>query len=517
MVLDNSGSMMAELRRGRRRSRVVLTALAITAGGLAAMATREGVGLSNDSFVYLSVARHLVEGKGLLVSPCVSYEAGTSPGENPATLTHFPPLYPMAVAALGRLGLDLRESARWLNITLFAVNVAIFGSALIGRCGSVIPPLVATLWIVLSFDLLYLHVMAWSEPLSLTLGFGGLVLLGSWLDKREQRTTGLLLATALTGLAAVTRYAGVVYIGVGVSGLLTIGSSPRILRLRNALLFGVFASLPLLCVLIHNLATAGRAVNRQWEFHPPELGRVRQLFDTLLSWISPANLPAPSSTALGAGAVVGAIAVHFWFRGVTPVRDPRIVRGLPARTLERLLTLFVPAYLVFVLASMTFVDRGIPTDFRLFAPLHLAVAALAALAADGLPTRYHVPRRLRAVTVVALAGLLFLKYSSVTKFEDLAGRHGFELSVNERTSSLLASVRGLPVGVRVYSNLSAMTSFLADRPVWPLASAGDADDAIIAYYTWGPPAEVPAEVAALRRFSHPVQIVRDGCLYSRQK
>ncbi len=510
---------MTALRRSRRWSLVGLTALTIAAGGLAARATRAGVGLSNDSFVYLSAARHLAEGRGLLVSPCVSYEGGTwaALGENPVTLTHFPPLYPAAVAALGRLGLDLRESARWLNVVLFSVNVAIFGLALFGRCRSDIPPLVATLWIVLSFDLIYLHVMAWSEPLSLALGFGGLTILGSWIDGRGPRSAGLLLAAALTGLAAVTRYAGVVFIGVGVAGLLAIGSSPQMLRRKNTILFGGFASLPMLCLLIHNSANAGRLVNRRLEFHPPELVRLRELVSTLVSWVIPANLPAPERIAVGAGALVGAVVLHFWLRRAKPVRDQRIVRLSPPRALERLLTLFVPAYLVFVLASMTFFDRAIPTDFRLLAPLHLAVAALAAFAADGLATRSGLPRRIRTVIVVALALLLVVKYSSATRFADLAGRHGLELSVTERTSSLLASVRRLPAGVRVYSNLSAMTSFLADRPVWPIATARYSEDATIAYYNWGPSAEVPAEVAELGRFSHPVQSLRDGCLYNMRK
>jgi hypothetical protein len=515
----NCNLLLNHARRCRRRSLLVVAALAIAGGGLAVRATRGGVGLSNDSFVYLSAARHLVEGKGLLVSPCVSYEAGTraAPGENPVTLTHFPPLYPAAVAALGRLGLDLREAARWLNVVLFSVNVAIVGLALIGRSRTGISPLVATLWIVCSFDLIYLHVMAWSEPLSLALGFGGLTLLGSWLDGQGPRTAGLLLAAALAGLAAVTRYAGLVYVIVGVAGLLAIGSSPQMPRVRNALLFGGFASLPLLCVLIHNSANAGRVVNRRLEFHPPELARVGQLFDTLVSWVLPANLPAPSRTALGAGLVVGAIAIHFWFQRATPVRERRFGRGSPSRALGRLLTIFVPAYFIFVFASMTFVDRAIPINFRLLAPLHVAVAALAALAAEDLATRYHLPRRLRNVILVALAGLLLVKYSSVTRFADLAGMQGLELSMTERKSSLLACVRGLPPGVRIYSNLSAMTSFLADRPVWPLASAQDADDAMIAYYNSGPPAEVPAEIAALRRFSHPVQSTRDGIIYSMRK
>jgi hypothetical protein len=120
-------------------------------------------------------------------------------------LTHFPPLYPAILAALGTLGFDLSDAARWMNAALFSVNLAIIGLAL--RCArhSRVVPLLAMLWMLLSVDLIYLHAMALSEPLCLALGFSGLAMLASSLEGDRLNASRLAIAAGLTGPWMVCR------------------------------------------------------------------------------------------------------------------------------------------------------------------------------------------------------------------------------------------------------------------------------------------------------------------------
>src|SRR5262249_45641382 len=140
----------------------------------------------------------------------------------PVPLTHFPPLYPAALAAVARWGLGLRDAARWLNAALFSFNVALVGLTLLGRCRSSAIALAATLWMVLSVDLICLHVMVWSEPLSLAFGFACLIILSSSLEGRLARTVGVPVAAALAGMALATRYAGAAYALAGILALLVV-------------------------------------------------------------------------------------------------------------------------------------------------------------------------------------------------------------------------------------------------------------------------------------------------------
>jgi hypothetical protein len=175
----------------------------------------------------------------------------------------------------------------------------------------------------------------------------------------------------------------------------------------------------------------------------------------------------------------------------------------------------VPCYLVFVVTSKALLDYGIPIDFRILAPVHVALILLASLAGSGLAARYRLPIRFWVAAFSVLTGLLVSRYVAATRFAVTTRERGLELSSLERKSELMAAVRALPTGAEIYSNLSAMTSFLADRPVWPLAHAMKADAAYLAYYD--DDGEFPAHSFPIDESSRSrlraIKVLRDGCLY----
>ena len=368
---------------------------------------------------------------------------------------------------------------------------------------------------VLSVDLIYVHAMAWSEPLSLALGFGGLICLGAWLEGRGPRSFGLPLAAALSGLAAVARYAGVVYIGVGALALVAIAWAPRRRRLRACLLFLGIAAQPLLLLALHNATIAGRLANRRLIFYAPQPGLAVQALDTAFSWVVPKNLPSGITVTMAGAILVLTIALYGRIRRMAATRTRAFASSARLKPTDWILASFIPGYLAFVLVSKTFLDHGIPIDFRLLAPVHVATVALAALAADRLTANYQLPRRSRALALGLLAALLVSRYAAATRFAAGAADSGLELAAIERRSQLLSTVRDLPAGAQIYSNFSAMTSFMADRPVWPLTTLSDSDEAYVADYNykWGFHPERPEELEALRLRLHLVKIVSDGGLY----
>jgi hypothetical protein len=418
---------------------VILMVLVVLAAGLAARATRAGVGPSNDSLVYPSAASHLGNVRGFCVSPCLSDEAAGSDidGEEGTPLTHFPPLSQTGLAALRILGLEPREAARWLHVSLFSLKVAIIGLMLLGQCRSAVLALAAVLWIMLSADLRHLHRMAWSEPLCLALGFGGLAVLGRWLEGRESRQTGLLIAAALTGLAAVTRYVGLVYVGVGTLGLIAIRWGPRQRRARMSLLFLGLACLPLILVLVQNLANTGRVFNRQIVFHSHGRVHLRQAVEAVHSWIAPENLPLLMRVVLGAGLATVLAALYIANRIDRTDSDRSNDRESRLLPLEWLLAAFIPSYALCLLVSTSFFDQWIPSNFRLLAPVQMALIPLAALAAERLSTNLRSPRALRAVALVVLVSVLAVRMVAVMRLAPQAGDRGLEFTSIDRSSPLL--------------------------------------------------------------------------------
>jgi hypothetical protein len=151
----------------------------------------------------------------------------------------------------------------------------------------------------------------------------------------------------------------------------------------------------------------------------------------------------------------------------------------------------------------------------MLAPVHVALILLASLAGSSLAARCRLPVRFWIVAFGVLGCLLVARCVVATRFAIDSRERGLDLSSVERDSELLAAVRALPAGAEVYSNLSAMTAFLADRPVWPIAQAMHADRAYLAYYNhnWEFSARrVPIDERWRSRL-HEVKVVRDGCLY----
>ena len=68
------------------------------------LCTPGGIGIYSDSVVYVGVARNLLRGEG------VTYFDDNG---RMAPVTHYAPLYPLVVSALGLAGIDPLEGVRW--------------------------------------------------------------------------------------------------------------------------------------------------------------------------------------------------------------------------------------------------------------------------------------------------------------------------------------------------------------------------------------------------------------------
>lgn len=95
-------------------------------------------------------------------------------------------------------------------------------------------------------------------------------------------------ATVAYALAALTRYAGLVFIIAAGLSLLLLREGKIKSRLSDALLFGFGGSLPILIFLCRNWILAGNATNRPAPYwHPPELQAILDGVHVVLMWFLP--------------------------------------------------------------------------------------------------------------------------------------------------------------------------------------------------------------------------------------
>ena len=130
-------------------------------------ATTKGLYVSPDAVFYVGTARNWLDGRGLTPPP------GLPP------LEHFPPLFTLLLAALGKLGLDPLDGARVVNVVALAGTVLLVGLVVRSRTGSLVAALAASVLTAAATDLLTYSASALTEPLFILLAVAGLVVLAA--------------------------------------------------------------------------------------------------------------------------------------------------------------------------------------------------------------------------------------------------------------------------------------------------------------------------------------------------
>src|SRR5262249_23129537 len=80
-----------------------------------------GIQLGNDSYQYLSVARHLAHGEA--ETSIIHFDVERESGRLPSPITTFPLVYPAVVAVVHAMGLKLRTQAVLVSVLAFVATV----------------------------------------------------------------------------------------------------------------------------------------------------------------------------------------------------------------------------------------------------------------------------------------------------------------------------------------------------------------------------------------------------------
>ena len=189
-------------------------------------------------------------------------------------LVGWPPLFPLLIAALGWVGIEPLEAGRWVNAIAFGLTILAAGLWLHANLRSRLLVLATSGVIAASLPLTDLASHFLTDSCFVLLTLLALIQLASFLNSKKDSLWPLLWAAAYTALAALTRYPGVVLIGVGVLLLLGRRTLPLTARLKDASVFGVVSSLPLAAFLTRNWVVSGSLTG-------PRKGSGHSLSDTL--------------------------------------------------------------------------------------------------------------------------------------------------------------------------------------------------------------------------------------------
>ena len=427
--------------------------------------------MSPDSTQYLATARSVASGD----APMTVWWLG-----RPEPLAHFPPVYPLVIAFITRLGLSAPQAAWLVQLVLAPTNVILTAwcasriaggtSAQRRRLG-----MVAALATAASTTVLIVHSMAWSEPLFISLLLGAMLCLGDAVDSAQSRRApsapaALALSGILMGVATITRYAGVAFVG-GATLLILIQKRYTVRdRVVRATLFATLSVMPLVCWLLYNEARGTTGTNREIAFHPVPPREWAEIAKPIGRWFVPSLDARPFQLIALVLCAVLLLALLVTSGRFGMGRGPRQhVAGsrasadsewrAPSASLAMICAVLPACYLAFLIVSKTFLDRAIDLDDRLLSPI---LPPIIALVTSTVALRLRRPPALtrgswngvRSTVLVSVALYFVSQALGSIRYWRRVHETGVGVKAEARNAPALIQLsRALPRGARMYSNL----------------------------------------------------------------
>lgn len=316
--------------------------------GIICLFTRHsGIGISPDSVSYLSTARSLSSGHGFIEFDQMPF-------------IDFPVLYPIFLASIHFVTrIDPLQFAPVMNGLLFGLLIYLSG-AMMNRFSAVSKwyKWIMLSCMVLSPCLLEVYPMMWSETIFLLFTLLYIITLTHYFQTHELKA--LLIASSITALACVTRYAGITMIGTGCMLIIFDFYFVPGRKLKHLLIFGLISSSLLVVNLIRNRLAAGFLTGQRQKGVTPLFDNISYYGSVICDW-----LPLEKGNygfSLGIGLLVllvfAALIIGF------------ILLRRYKHSYESVATSFGFVYSIFIIASAT-VSRYQQLNSRLLCPLFI--------------------------------------------------------------------------------------------------------------------------------------------------
>lgn len=311
------------------------------------------VGVTPDSVVYLEAAESILAGNGVVVD------------DKP--MTHYPPGYPLLIAAIAFFSSDTLVGARQLNLLLFAYSTLLIGGiSYLATSRSILAGASASLFFLCAPAVFNVHMLALSEAPYILASLISVFLLLMYL--RHSSNWILVGLTFALALALSLRYVGVTLLPPICIALLLFSKQPFAKRVIDCFVTSLGALLPLVCWFIRNRVLTDSATNRPISFHPIEIDRFRAGLESIVGFWVPVRIDLYSQVMLFTFLLIimlfgaeSSLRAYF--------RDKSIDNLGPAATIVSMI--FIITYSVFLLFSISFIDAYTPLDARIMLPLNI--------------------------------------------------------------------------------------------------------------------------------------------------
>ena len=422
---------------------------------LLAYSTPYGLGLNDDSIAYIAGARSIIDGQG--------YREAWLASNGP--VTHFPPGFPAILALIGFItDLDPVRGARALNGLLFGLNIAFTGWVGWRMTRSRIAGILVAALTLLSSSLLYIHTRAMSEPLYIFLMLVSFLLLDYYFERDKDYY--LVALGFVLGWAYLARYAALSLLGTMIAVLLILHENWR-KRLKSALVLALSAFPWILAWSIRNRLVGGSLTNRVLGWHPITLenwktgrGTFADFIFPVYEWRRALDIIPGIFTIIP---ILISMALLIWviIKGLPRFFKPE--RGSQSEVLPFTNALYIVAYLVLLITTMTLFDPATKFQVRILSPTFVSLLLLLITLGARLWQKSGAAWKW-IVSVFAVGLLGVFAYGQFLAVQDL--RLGGEAFAGERwfASEAIDALNQLPEDVLILSNEPGVVYLYTGRP-----------------------------------------------------
>ena len=407
-------------------------------------ATKQGIGITTDSTVYLNVARNLLHGHGFAQS------AG-------APLTQYPPLYPLALALSGVFPNDLLVGAKWLHHFLYVANMLLVALLVYrGTQGSLAATTAGLLFALTSRSFLLFHVLTLSEALFLFFTLGGLLIINEYLYRKH--LVILVAIFIITGLACLTRYIGFILVAVVCSSILLLEKSPWKKKIVNISIVGMIFTSPIILWMIRNLMVSNKLVNRRITFHPIKFNQVKGAVGTISGWFC---IPVDTYIVIKLLFLMIAISliVIILYKMIKNFGLYSYLNRTPL-----ICALFLCLYAGGLVFSIFFVEANLPFGDRILFPFHVVLGiGLITLGRNALQLGGGSKWWAVLAIVLCATSLIANGQRTVRLLDDLNTNGVGYNNKTWKSSKAMEFIRALPDDIPIYSNAPDVIDLLIGR------------------------------------------------------
>jgi Ca2+/Na+ antiporter len=290
--------------------------------------TEEGVGVGNDTVVYMAGGENIFKGKGF------NWFSGDG---TPRPITHYPFFFSVLLGLAYPLEISILSWAHFLQIFFFVISNIIIWLLTWRFTRSLYFATLTSIVFLVSEEMLSLHSWVMSDALFLLLVLLFLLVESSHGYSNEVRRIHLIGISIIAALAALTRYIGVSLIALLLLRIAVYPNRNFKHRIKDGLVGFFLGAFPLLLWLGRNWRLTGSLTNRRSGWYPQDIGWWMDLTEKILEMFIPGRVTAwlfQHPVVAGFGIVFGGIAIYWGIQWYT--RKTRGANNQHARNSARL-------------------------------------------------------------------------------------------------------------------------------------------------------------------------------------